>query len=180
MSTTAVCIRAMQLDDIEQVVALDRLSFSLPWSANSYRFELLENQSSRLWVSELVTDFQPGKIVAMIVVWQIVDEAHIATIAVHPDYRRLGVGRHLLAFALKHAAQDGLVTATLEVRAGNLAAQSLYEHFGFKVAGIRPRYYQDNHEDAWIMDARLDRLAEWIFSTESTLILPKEKENEAR
>jgi ribosomal-protein-alanine N-acetyltransferase len=180
MSTPAVRIRLMQLEDINQVVALDRLSFNLPWSANSYRFELLENQTSRLWVSELVTDEQPGKIVAMIVVWQIMDEAHIATIAVAPEYRRLGIGRHLLAFALKHAAQDGLVTATLEVRAGNLAAQALYEQFGFHLAGVRPGYYQDNHEDALIMDAKLDRLAEWIYSTESTLILPKEKENEAR
>jgi ribosomal-protein-alanine N-acetyltransferase len=180
MSTPVVHLRAMQMDDIEQVAALDRLSFSLPWSANSYRFELLENQASRLWVAELLDDDQPVKIVAMIVIWQIVDEAHIATLAVHPEYRRLGLGRRLLAFALMEAARGGLTTATLEVRAGNLAAQALYRQFGFFIAGVRPRYYLDNHEDALIMDVKLDGLADWIYNTEDTLILPKENENEAR
>jgi ribosomal-protein-alanine N-acetyltransferase len=180
MSTQVIRIRAMQMEDIEQVAALDRLSFSLPWPANSYRFELLENQTSRLWVSELEEDDQPRIILAMIVVWQIVDEAHIATIAVHPDYRRLGIGKHLLAYALKHAAQQGMMNATLEVRAGNLAAQALYEQFGFYVAGVRHRYYQDNYEDALIMDVKLEGLADWIRCTENTLILLEEKENEAR
>ena len=180
MSAQEIRIRAMQIEDIEQVAALDRMSFSLPWSANSYRFELFENQNSCLWVSELVREDQPPLIIAMIVVWQIVDEAHIATIAVHPDYRRLGIGKHLLAYSLKHAAQQGMLTATLEVRAGNLAAQALYAQFGFYVAGVRHRYYQDNFEDALVMDAKLAGLEEWISCTENTLILPKEKENEAR
>lgn len=180
MSAQVIRIRAMKIEDVEQVAALDRMSFSLPWSANSYRFELFENQNSHLWVSEMVHEDQPPQIVAMIVLWQILDEAHIATIAVHPDYRRLGIGKHLLAYSLKHAAQQGLVTATLEVRAGNQAAQALYEQFGFYIAGVRHRYYQDNHEDALIMDVKLAGLADWICCTENTLMIPKEKENEAR
>jgi ribosomal-protein-alanine N-acetyltransferase len=178
MSSPVILIRSMQREDIEQVVAIDRLSFSLPWSANSYRFELFENTTSRLWVSEYVKDGCPSRIVAMIVVWNIVDEAHIATIAVHPEYRRLGIGKHLLAFALQDAAQQGMRTATLEVRAGNLAAQTMYRQFGFITAGVRLRYYQDNQEDAMIMSVSLDNLAEWFHPIENTMILRQEADCE--
>jgi [ribosomal protein S18]-alanine N-acetyltransferase len=174
MSRPLILIRSMQMEDIEKVVAIDRLSFSLPWPTSSYRFELLENKTSRLWVSEHIGDGSQGRIVAMIVVWNIVDEAHIATIAVHPEYRRLGIGKHLLAYALKDALQQGMHTATLEVRAGNQAAQAMYRQFGFVTAGIRLRYYQDNQEDALIMTARLENLASWIQATENTMILSQE------
>jgi len=179
MSSPAILIRLMQMEDVEQVVAIDRLSFSLPWPANSYRFELLENQSSHLWVAECVGDGNPVRIVAMIVVWHIVDEAHIATIAVHPDYRRLGIGKRLLAFTLKDAVDQGMHSATLEVRAGNLAAQTMYSQFGFYIAGVRPRYYQDNQEDAMLMSAKLDGRADWIRSAENTLTLRKEADHES-
>jgi ribosomal-protein-alanine N-acetyltransferase len=81
----------------------------------------------------------------------ILDEAHIATIAVHPDFRGQGTGGRLLATALAEAIRRRASLATLEVRAGNLAAQQLYHRFHFETAGIRPRYYRDNHEDALIM-----------------------------
>jgi [ribosomal protein S18]-alanine N-acetyltransferase len=174
MSRPLILIRSMQMEDIEQVVAIDRLSFSLPWPTSSYRFELLENKTSRLWVSEQIGDGSQGRIVAMIVVWNIVDEAHIATIAVHPEYRRLGIGKHLLAYALKDAVQQGMHTSTLEVRAGNQAAQVMYRQFGFETVGIRLRYYQDNQEDALIMTARLENLASWIQATDNTMILSQE------
>jgi ribosomal-protein-alanine N-acetyltransferase len=174
MSSPVVVIRSMQPEDIEPVVAIDRLSFSLPWPTSSSRFELFENQTSRLWVSELSEDGSPERIVAMIVVWNIVDEAHIATIAVHPAYRRMGIGKHLLAYALKDGVQQGMRTSTLEVRAGNQAAQELYRQFGFVTAGIRLHYYQDNQEDALIMTAQLDDLASWVYTTENTMILRQE------
>ena len=87
----------MQPEDVEQVYAIDVLSFSLPWSARSYRYEVTENQTSRDWVAEAVDAQGHTQIVGMIVVWVILDEAHVATIAVHPDYRRRGIGRQLLA-----------------------------------------------------------------------------------
>ena len=87
----------------------------------------------------------------MIVMWLIVDEAHIATIAVHPDFRRQGIAARLLITALLNAFQNQMIQATLEVRAGNQAAQVLYQNFGFTVVGVRAHYYRDNHEDAWIM-----------------------------
>jgi [ribosomal protein S18]-alanine N-acetyltransferase len=94
---------------------------------------------------------QQGKIIGMVVVWYIIDEVHIATLAVHPDYRRQGVANRLIVTVLQKALYHGFKTVTLEVRAGNLAAQALYRKFGFEIVGKRPHYYKDNQEDAYIM-----------------------------
>jgi ribosomal-protein-alanine N-acetyltransferase len=153
------CIRPMRVDDLEQVQSIDQISFSMPWPENAYRFELLENSRAMSWVAEIgaepngLTDESPFKplVVGVIVVWLIVDEVHIATLAVHPDYRGLGVGRQLVAEALQYGVQNGAVMATLEVRAHNMSAQALYRYFGFKVVGRRLRYYKDNNEDAILM-----------------------------
>ena len=83
-------------------------------------------------------------------------EAHIATLATHPELRRNGIGRRLLARALQQAAQEGLRSAYLEVRAGNQAAQALYRSFGFVEDGRRPGYYKDNGEDAILMSLGLN------------------------
>ncbi len=165
-------IRRMQLDDVRQVQLLDCMSFPLPWSLNAYRYEV-ENQGSRAWVCEHVVPADhipvryynplvespqvlvktPGDkaIIAMLVIWLILDEIHIATLAVHPDFRRLGIARMILRTALDDAAREGALSALLEVRAGNTAAQALYRGFGFEVVGRRPAYYRDNNEDALLM-----------------------------
>ena len=141
----------MRLDDIDQVILIDRLSFSLPWPASAFRHELTNNPSSLLWVAELdLADGSPC-VVGAVVVWMILDEAHIATLAVHPDYRRQGISQLLLVIVLRQAIERGAALATLEVRANNLAAQALYKKFRFEIVGRRPRYYQDNYEDALIM-----------------------------
>jgi ribosomal-protein-alanine N-acetyltransferase len=140
-------IRKMMVEDIPTVVDLDQKSFSLPWPERSFRFELTDNPASRCWVADL-----DGKIVGMIVVWLIVDEAHIATVATHPDHRRQGIGRRLLAHALLQLIQDGARSSFLEVRESNLAAQEMYRKFGYEVTGRRRRYYRDNDEDAILMN----------------------------
>jgi [ribosomal protein S18]-alanine N-acetyltransferase len=140
-------IRRMRLEDVPAVHEIDLLSFSLPWPERSFRFELTENPVSRGWVVEV-----DGKIAAMLVLWFIVDEAHIATIAVHPDYRRRGIGEQILLHALKSVQEEGARRAFLEVRAGNAAAQAMYKKYGFEVAGVRPGYYRDNNEDALLMN----------------------------
>jgi ribosomal-protein-alanine N-acetyltransferase len=137
----------MTLVDVPTVHEIDLLSFSLPWPERSFRFELTENQISRGWVAEV-----EGKIAAMLVLWFIVDEAHIATIAVHPDFRRQGIGEQILLHALRAARNEGAQRAFLEVRAGNVAAQAMYQKYGFEVAGVRPGYYKDNNEDALLMN----------------------------
>lgn len=149
-SKSTLVIRPMSLDDIQPVHAIDLLSFSMPWSERSYRFELTENRNSHVLVAESVTA-QGREVVGMIVIWIILDEAHIATIATHPDYRGRKIGRKLLAHGLLAAYERGARLAYLEVRRSNLTAQNLYIKFGFYVAGERPRYYKDNNEDALLM-----------------------------
>ncbi len=141
-----VLLRRMTLEDIPAVHEIDLLSFSLPWPERSFRFELSDNPAARGWVAEV-----EGRIAAMLLLWFIVDEAHIATIATHPDFRRQGIGEQILVHALREAFTEGARRAFLEVRASNLAAQSMYKKYGFIVDGLRPKYYRDNNEDAILM-----------------------------
>ncbi len=164
MSSSLATIRPMQLEDVAEVRSIDVLSFSMPWPESSYRYELLENQASRSWVAEVVTEQGEKKIVGMVVVWLVIDEAHIATIAVHPSFRGLGIGKKLLVTGLKEAIRLGMEEVTLEVRRGNLAAQSLYHQFGFQQVGVRPRYYRDNQEDALIYTVDCSVAAGLLFS----------------
>jgi ribosomal-protein-alanine N-acetyltransferase len=145
-------IRPMKVEDVDQVHDLDVLSFNLPWPKRSYLFELNENPASRQWVVDAKSESGEVSVVGMLVLWLIVDEAHIGTIAIHPDFRRCGLGRRLLAHALLEALPAGIQRVFLEVRAHNLAAQEMYRQFGFTVEGIRPRYYRDTNEDALLMN----------------------------
>jgi ribosomal-protein-alanine N-acetyltransferase len=150
-ATLPVQIRPMQAADLSQVQAIDKLSFSIPWPSSAYRYELFENELSLLWVAELASPASPKFVVGAIVVWLVLDEAHIATLSVHPDYRENGIGKALVATALIAAIYKRMSSTTLEVRASNLAAQQLYKRFRFEVVGRRLRYYRDNNEDALIM-----------------------------
>ncbi len=138
-------VRRMTAADVPAAAQIDAMSESLPWSERSFRAEL-ETPYSRGWVAET-----GGQVVGLLILWLVVDEAHIATIAVHPDFRRRGIGRQLLKTALEDAAAEGAKSGLLEVRAGNLAAQELYKQFGFAEVGRRPKYYRDNGEDAVLM-----------------------------
>jgi len=146
-------IRKMTLTDLEQVIAIDQASFSLPWPERSFRFELTDNTASRSWVAEL-----HGRIVGMVVLWLLVDEAHIATFATHPDFRQRGIGKRLLVHALAAVRAEGAHRSFLEVRAANTLAQEMYRKFGFVEEGRRPHYYKDNGEDAILMS--LNKLPE--------------------
>lgn len=168
-------IRHMHEDDLAVVMEIDRLSFSLPWSKSAYEYELHENPNSRLWVAETSLAESAPCVVGMSVVWLILDEAHIATLAIHPNFRGQGIAKRILIDSLQQAIWDGATLATLEVRANNLAAQQLYTHFGFDIVGRRPRYYRDNNEDALIMT--IDKLGnDYVTWLESQAYLYKMKE----
>ena len=160
----SILIRPMQPDDLEKVRAIDRLSFSLPWPESAFQYELNANPAALLWVAETESPPEERRVVGMIVVWLITDEAHVATIAVHPDFRGQGIGRRLLSTALREAIRRGASQAMLEVRAGNQAAQALYRRFGFEVTYRRPKYYRDNNEDALLMNltGMDERYLEWL------------------
>lgn len=145
-------IRGMTLEDLPAVLAIDQQSFPIPWSARTYRFELLENDAAYLLVAEHPAG-EPPEILGYIGFWTIVDEMHISTIATAPGWRRQGIGEALLRAALRKARQMGAALATLEVRVSNHAAIKLYEKYGFEVVGRRKGYYRDNQEDALLMTA---------------------------
>lgn len=156
MSTTphtlVVSIRRMTREDVAQVHAIEQRCFTTPWPLSSYMFELEQNRAARLWVAEVQGALNGKRVAGMVVAWLLVDEVHIANIAVDYSYRRQGVACKLLATALQTCAQEGALSASLDVRANNHAAQALYRRFGFEVSGLRKAYYHDNNEDALLMN----------------------------
>lgn len=144
-----VTVSIMNENDIDDVLEISNLSFSSPWSRTSYEQEL-SNSLAKYFVAKI-----DNKIVGFVGTWIIVDESHITNIAVHPDYRKLGIASKLIEAMLAYCNENKCTAYTLEVRAGNKAAISLYEKYGFKVDGIRKEYYQDNKEDALLMWLRI-------------------------
>ncbi|MEO8612421.1 MAG: ribosomal protein S18-alanine N-acetyltransferase [Chloroflexota bacterium] len=164
-------LRYMNVQDIPQVIAIDRLSFDLPWSERSYAYEINEANYShmvvlekdyeterphgwRRWMPRLNGRHNTRGIVGYGGLWNIMAEAHISTIAVHPDYRGRGWGEILLAGMVQRSItlQAGFVV--LEVRVSNTSAQHLYRKYEFQTITVKPKYYRNNNEDAY--DMRLD------------------------
>src|SRR6187402_2192791 len=139
-------IEPMQLDDLDAIHGIELASFSSPWPPNAYRSELQTNRLASYLVARV-----DGEIVAYGGMWLMVDEAHITTFAVHPAWRRQRVGERLLLAFIDLAVARQAREATLEVRLSNIAARRLYEKYGFRPVGLRPRYYSDDNEDALIM-----------------------------
>ncbi|MDD5259809.1 MAG: ribosomal protein S18-alanine N-acetyltransferase [bacterium] len=134
-------------EDLEAILKIEQASFPVPWTRSMFEQEL-HIPTSHFFVAKAL----PGKeIVGYAGYWQVVDELHLINFAVHPEYRRQGLGKHLLFYILCDGKRLGLKKATLEVRASNQAAQRLYEQLGFKNIALRKSYYADNQEDAVIM-----------------------------
>ncbi|MEP7286345.1 MAG: ribosomal protein S18-alanine N-acetyltransferase [Chloroflexota bacterium] len=162
-------LRYMHLDDIPQVVEIDKLSFPLAWSARSYVFEINENNHAHMVtlvdqaprrssggfmdvLRRLGGQQQlPASIVGYGGLWLIDGETHISTIAVHPTYRGQGLGELLLAGMLARSIVLKSEYAVLEVRVSNEAAINLYRKYEFENVGKRKGYYRDNNEDAYLM-----------------------------
>jgi ribosomal-protein-alanine N-acetyltransferase len=139
-------IRPMTVADLPAVQLIERGSFTTPWPAYAYRQELEANRLAMYLVATI-----DAEIVAYGGIWLMVDEAHVTTFAVLPRFRRRRIGERLLLSLMDLALDRHAREATLEVRLSNLAARRLYEKYGFRPVGIRPRYYSDNGEDALIM-----------------------------
>lgn len=138
-------IRFMQEADLSQAVELELLCFSDPWSERLLR-ESLAGTLDIWYVSEeegTITGFGNLRILG--------DEGEIQRIAVHPDCRGKGYGKKLMEQMVTFAKAQGVKEMTLEVRAGNLPAISLYESFGFLKEAVRRGYYQNPDEDGLIM-----------------------------
>lgn len=145
--------RASWPKDIESILELDAITFFNPWTRAMYEAEGQRRTISHFFVAtaRAVSTDHPEHLVAYCAAWLLVDELHINNVAVHPDWRRQGIGRTLLERTLAEAARGGAPRATLEVRASNAAARNLYERLGFEVRGVRTSYYTQPAEDALIL-----------------------------
>jgi [ribosomal protein S18]-alanine N-acetyltransferase len=144
--TAPVTIGPMQLRDVGAAHEIERLSFATPWPSNAFEQELRGNRLAHYIVARA-----GDAVVGFAGIWLMVDDAHVTTISVHPDWRRRGVARRLMLALADRAAQLGARRMTLEVRPSNAAAQALYRDLGFDVVGRRPGYYTDDGEDALVM-----------------------------
>lgn len=145
-----IAIERMRSADLEEVLAIERASFTMPWSRGAFLYELEQNRVARCYVVR-----EDGRLIGYICLWEVADELHITNVAVHPGLRRRGVGRALLSAVLDDARHRKLRLVVLEVRPSNVEALGLYESFGFRVVGRRQGYYYDTGEDALVMEAPL-------------------------
>jgi [ribosomal protein S18]-alanine N-acetyltransferase len=139
----AVEIRRLTYADLPQVVAIERRAFTTPWSLAMFVLEL--SKPSGICLAAEVENELVGYLICSRydTVW------HVMNVAVDTDRRRRGIATALIAALLERVGDDAQIT--LEVRKSNTGAIALYERFGFRSAGLRPRYYADNGEDAMIM-----------------------------
>lgn len=142
----SVVIDPMRLRDLGDIMKIEKLSFTTPWSKQAFLSELLDNERAYYLVAKV-----NNRAVGYIGIWLIAGEGHVTNVAVHPDYRGRGIGNQLLTAIERLAEERGVRRLTLEVRVSNEGAQSLYRKLGYLPAGIRRRYYRDNDEDALIM-----------------------------
>jgi ribosomal-protein-alanine N-acetyltransferase len=147
MGGPEVAIFSMTLADLDQVMVLEHLSFSTPWSPDAFRSELMQTYTVYMTAKagERVVGYG-----GMHVIWE---DAHVTNIAVHPDRRGQGLGERLMRELIARAIARGAIRMTLEVRAGNHPAQHLYRKLGFTTqsGAIRKGYYSDTGEDAIVM-----------------------------
>jgi ribosomal-protein-alanine N-acetyltransferase len=138
----------MKVEDIDQIMEIEKVSFGpYHWSPQSFASEIDNKLGNYVTAIDQITK----KVLGYCGFWLIFDEAHITTIAVHPEYRKKYIGELLLQNMIEMGYKSNAKWFTLEVRAGNISAQNLYYKYGFKSLGLRRKYYQDNDEDALIM-----------------------------
>jgi ribosomal-protein-alanine N-acetyltransferase len=147
--TQGLLIRRARLADVSSIWAIEKVSFPTPWSRWTFLAELGQGKSHFLVAGPAPPD--PWQTWGYLVFWVVLDEMHILNLAVHPQHRRRGIARRLLAEGTALAQTMGAKLAWLEVRPSNHAALALYESFGFKEMGRRPGYYDDTQEDALLL-----------------------------
>ncbi|MHB9090322.1 MAG: ribosomal protein S18-alanine N-acetyltransferase [Chloroflexota bacterium] len=199
-------LRPMRVEDVDEVVQIERQSFSLAWPSSAYRREIRDNrmasyvvierasptvapepeaamperQSGSVWQRLRMlfageTEVKPGtgELIGYAGMWLMVDEAHITTIAVRPEYRGKGFGELLMIGMFERAMEVGARWVTLEVRVSNNVAQNLYRKYTFHAEGLRKGYYSDNNEDAvimWSEDIRQPEFPEKFRALKTALV----------
>ena len=139
-------IQRMELSDLDRIVDLERLCFSSPWSKDDFLYELNDNPFGYYVVLK-----EEDKILAYLGLWMDGKRAQITTIGVDPSHRGRGHAKALMKHMLDVCSSSGVKMYSLEVRVSNGPAIALYQRYGFRQVGLRKAYYQDNHEDAYLM-----------------------------
>jgi ribosomal-protein-alanine N-acetyltransferase len=143
----------MEEAHFDEVLEIERLSYSNPWVVDAFRHEVEQNALSRPRVATTLDE--PHTVAGYCVSWLVVDEVQIQNVAVHPRHRGRGLARHLLSRALQEGLDAGARSAQLEVRSGNAIALKLYASLGFRVVGERRGYYSRPQEDAVLLHKEL-------------------------
>jgi ribosomal-protein-alanine N-acetyltransferase len=141
-----IIIRRMKTEDVEAVAAIEKATFSRPWSVESFRREVETNVAARYLVAE-----KNGQVIGYAGAWVVLDECHITNIAVAEAEWGHGYGKQLVFALMQYVSNLGAAWADLEVRVSNSRAQHVYAGAGFIPIGKRKRYYEDNGEDAFLM-----------------------------
>ncbi|MEA2720889.1 MAG: [ribosomal protein S18]-alanine N-acetyltransferase [Candidatus Eremiobacteraeota bacterium] len=139
-------IEPMTQGDLAAVLRIEGLSFTTSWPANAFSNEIRDNKLAHYFIGRL-----DAHVVAYGGIWVILEDSHVTTIAVHPDYRGLKLGEEMLLKLLDEAIAKGASWITLEVRESNDVAQKLYRKYGFTTVSTRRGYYSDNGENALVM-----------------------------
>ncbi len=139
-------IERMAQNDLPAVLRIESVSFSTAWPPNAFSNEIRDNKLAHYFVGRL-----DGRIVAYGGIWVILEDSHVTTIAVHPEFRGLKLGEEMLLQLLDEALVQGASWITLEVRESNDVAQKLYRKYGFTTVSTRRGYYSDNGENALVM-----------------------------
>jgi len=167
-------VRPMEPGDVPIVAAIERLSFPTPWPTSSFLYELSNRTRSfyrvllkaegrgtasregrwRRWLRGVIDRPEESRVIGYVGFRLQSAEAHISTVAVHPDWRGNGLGELLLLTAIEQALELGSSAVSLEVRASNRAAQNLYRKYGFRFTSVHRGYYRDG-EDAWLMKVQI-------------------------
>jgi ribosomal-protein-alanine N-acetyltransferase len=157
MSSAVVEIRSMTLTDVPAVVEIERNSHKDPWNEGSFEREL-GSSHSYLYVAQRFAkieieplEIELPSVVGYVCFWKAADEIQILNLAVHPSFRRQGIGRALLSQALKSGFELQGRIAVLEVRQYNEPARHLYMREGFHVVGVRPHYYEKGARGAAVL-----------------------------
>ena len=138
-------VREMQLDDLSEVIEIEKQNFSIPWTEMGF-FSFFLRDDTLFLVAE-----EEGKILGYMGIMMVLDEGEITNVVVAASYRRQGIGRQMLEYLLREVKTLGIGDCTLEVRVSNTPAIRLYESLGFQGEGIRPNFYEKPVEDALIM-----------------------------
>ena len=155
--TGTITIDRMTREDIDQVLAIEQASFTMPWSRNLFLSEFRNPSVSLMLVAR--SPDSGGRIIGYIVCWAVVDELHILDLATEPSWRRKGIARMLVLAAIREGDAVGASRVFLEVRASNQAALLLYEGLGFTRSLIREGYYDMPVEDAVVMSLERNAMA---------------------